>query len=378
MFATGYAAVVGSLMFALLPTVLSALERETDFSRLQIGAVTSAPMFGMFVGAIIAAVTLESISRRSAAVALVATITLVYALVGYLSLTFAILAAALFVGGVAGAMLMGIGFGVMARTVNPDRTFAFWVAAQLSVLAITLPAFGLVIDRYGLAVGIAALGAGTLTAAGPFLRRVGPMSPLPGTVRVAVQDGFRAYAHPAAGLAMLAIVLFGAGIMVVWVHAESVGVLATGSPERVRSALSASLLVGIIAALAAGALAGRTSRSRLLAATSLLCFFGALAAVTTPGTAAFLLGVTAFSFGWNLAPAPQIGCLATIDPSGRLAVANIAALKLGYALGPLVGAVLPTEGSYWMHAVLCGAAITCSGWILTRLDHRSSVRKQAF
>jgi hypothetical protein len=67
--------------------------------------------------------------------------------------------------------------------------------------------------------------------------------------------------------------------------------------------------------------------------TTLVLAAGATLAVCTASYTLFVLGTACFAFAWNLVPAFQMGLAAELDPSGRLVVLSIAAVKLGYAAG---------------------------------------------
>jgi hypothetical protein len=53
-----------------------------------------------------------------------------------------------------------------------------------------------------------------------------------------------------------------------------------------------------------------------------------------------MVGVMLFAFGWNFPVAYQLAITVTIDVSGRLVVLFLSAVKLGYAVAPVIAAQL--------------------------------------
>jgi len=370
----GYIAIIGSLMFVLLPVVIGALTRARLLDPGQIGVIGAAPMLGMFVGALATSFHLDALLSRRAVARVVVTMAACYALLG-LSLgasvvSFAPMVLALFAAGLAGAALMGIGFAVIGTSSQPDRTFSLWIATQLAVGAGAVPAFGAVTDRFGLggfALALAAVSATPLSVL-PMLRALAPLAR--GSDAASARTPAGSAPWPARTRALAASLLFGVGIMVVWAYAEEMGRVAINSVSATRGWMSASLLVGIVAGLVCASCVGRTTRRVLVAVGSGGCAVAALLLGNTHMEWVFGVAVIVFAFGWNFAPAPQIGILGSLDSSGRLIVMNIAALKLGYGLGPLVGGLLPGTASYSMHSLLGAICLLASAAILWRLDAR--------
>ena len=147
-------------------------------------------------------------------------------------------------------------------------------------------------------------------------------------------------------LALTAVVLFGAGVMIVWPFMEELGRERFGSAGPAREAISLSLAVSIVAALCASALAGRLRRRLPMIAATAMIAMGAWLVASADSPTGFVAGGISLAFGWNLIPAFQLGVLTDIDRSGRLVVLNIAFMKLGYALGPLLAGLLPGHGWY--------------------------------
>ena len=366
--AVGYVAIVGSIAFILLPVLIGAAARDGAYSQWQIGAIGSAPMFGMFAGAIFASGALPLLFNRRGVSVVVLGLAFTYLLLLLTNHQFVTTFAVLCASGFAGATLMGVGFAVMAKAPSPDRAFAIWIAVQLTLGALAVPSFGWVMDKFGLAGGGVALSVLAATCL-PALAMV-PLSVLRYDVPPTLVPTPGLNGPIASGAALLAVVFFGAGIMAVWSTAEEVGRVATASLTSARAILSASLLVGIVAALGSGWCSHRLPRRTVIAAGTACAAIGAVLLALTDMAYAFPLGVILLQFGWNLAPAPQLGVLTTIDPSGRLVVTNIAAMKLGYALGPLASGLLPGPINGPSHATFVVACLTLSSIIFYRLDRQ--------
>jgi len=353
LFAAGYAAVVGSLMFMIAPVVLGAMARSAAFSARELGLLGSAPMFGMFAGALAAGVAVERLRRRGTVLGLVLLMAAAYFLLAKWHLQMAPTAALLFVSGVAGAGLMAVGFAALSGARLPDRAFAVWIALQLATGSAAVAILGAVGDAHGLGAMIVALGALTLSpmALASWLPTsvdtpVGRTPQAGSPAAVAMAEAARGRAPRVWALALTAVVLFGAGVMLVWPFMEELGRERFGSAGPARDAISLSLAVSIVAALCASALAGHLKRRLPMIAATAMIAVGAWLVASADSPTGFAAGGIALAFGWNLIPAFQLGVLTDIDRSGRLVVLNIAFMKLGYALGPLLAGLLPGHGWY--------------------------------
>jgi predicted MFS family arabinose efflux permease len=380
--AAGYAAVIGSLMFMISPVLLGAMSRTGAYTAAELGLLGSAPMFGMFAGALAAGACVAQLARRRTVVALVLVMSVAYLLLAQAHEQLALAGVLLFVSGVAGAGLLAVGFAELSKAPLPDRAFAIWIAFQLATGAALVWILGAVGDAYGLGALVALLGALTLSP-------LALASWLPGSggvpLRLEAQASSPAQAAPTTpagqstpavwSLALLAVVLFGAGVMLVWPFMEELGRDRFGTASPARETVSLSLAVSIVAALCAGALAGRVRRWIPMSLATALIVSGAWLVAAAPSTLGFVAGGVALAFGWNLIPAFQLGLLTDIDRSGRLVVLNIALLKLGYALGPLLGGLLSSPGWFAVaSAALVGPSLLLFLWLDPRRSEAAMAR----
>jgi hypothetical protein len=79
---------------------------------------------------------------------------------------------------------------------------------------------------------------------------------------------------------------------------------------------------------------------------------------------AFLVGVMLFAFGWNFPVAYQLAITVSIDVSGRLVVLFLSAVKLGYAVAPVIAAQLIMMGRGYTPVISLAAACLVTSAII--------------
>ncbi len=347
--------VMGSYFFMLVPVIESALVHSGLYTSSAAGLIGSAPLAGMFVGSIACAVVVDRLRAKPAsAVALLGL--LVADLVSAVAFrSFPVLLGAQFAAGCAGIVLMSLAFAAISQAANPDRYFALFIACQMSAGALATQ----ILQRVALAAGATGVFCALAIIAGCALSLV-PLVANPHSTRAAGErkaaTGASFFSKPA--MAILATqVWFGAGVMLIWSCAAIIGESRGLAAAAVGNALSASLIASVIGAVCAS-WAARWWPPKLSLLLGSIVIAGATLLVVTPSpSTAFYVGVVIFGFGWNFLPSFQLGVAAALDPSGRLAVLNIALVKLGYALGAAAaGWLAEMTHSYVVNAV---AAVLC-------------------
>lgn len=351
--------VVGSIVFLVLPFLVGAFTEELGLGREQVGYLGSADMLGMFVAAAVAVLWVRrSDWRRVAALALAALVGC--HLVSSLLTSFAPLALVRGVAGLAGGSLMAIALTSLGDTRNPDRHFALFIAAQLGLGALLLWALPAVIALFGLR-GIFLALAGLTGIAAVLL----PLVPRRGRSRRLAAAGRRGSFRLLPGFgALAACLVFNLGIMAVWAFMERIGSRAGLEKEVIGSSLGLSLLAGLGGALLAAALVDRLGRALPLAVTIALQLVALALVAGGPSPLAFAAGAALFSFCWNFPVAYQLAITVRVDPSERLVVLFLGAVKLGYALGPALAGQLLSKGEGYAPALWLGAACFVAGGVV--------------
>lgn len=353
--------VVGSIVFLVLPFLVGAFTDELGLSRDRVGYLGSADMLGMFVAAALATLWVRRFDwRRVAALALAVLVGC--HLVSSLLDGFATLVTVRAVAGFAGGSLMAIALTSLGDGRQPERYFALFICGQLGLGALLLGVIPTVIDRFGLS-GIFLSLAGVTAVAGGLV----PWVPRRGRGAVAGGGGERSSSGLLRGLlpalaALASCLVFNLGIMAVWAYIERIGVAADLPKETIGSALGLSLLAGLGGAVLAALLVDRFGRVVPLVLTVALQLVALVLLAGRGGAAGYAVGAMLFSFCWNFPVAYQLAITVRVDPSSRLVVLFLGAVKLGYALGPAAAGLLLVPGGGYAAALwLGGACFVSSG-----------------
>ena len=335
--------VVGSIIFLLLPMLIGAFTEGLSLSPRQVGLLGSADMIGMFIAAVVATMWVrQSNWRLVAGLACVALISL-HCLSGFVQ-SFTPLFLIRMAAGFAGGSLMSIALTSLGDTHKPDRYFALFVAGQLMLGALALWLFPGFLQQFGLR-GVFLSLAAVVTVTSlliPFIPQQGRIieTALPAASSSGSAAGANHQVILPGVLALLACLIFNLGIMAVWAYLERMGNGAGLDASFIGRTLSLSLLAALGGALLAAAVADRFGRVIPLIITVIIQLIALLLLAGDLSANSFLAGVMLFSFAWNYPVAYQLAITVSLDGSGRLVVLFLSAVKLGYAAGPALAALL--------------------------------------
>jgi MFS family permease len=124
-----FLASAGLFYVNIMPTIVSGLIEALGFTNQQAGNVASANMYGAAVGALLIVFLVKRLNWQIAATAFLCGLILI----DFLSMKLTdplVLVVIRFVHGFIGGMLVGTGFSLIARTLQPDRTFGVLLFVQ--------------------------------------------------------------------------------------------------------------------------------------------------------------------------------------------------------------------------------------------------------
>jgi len=354
---------IGVFGILAAPILAQALGSQLGFGPEQIGRIVSAEIFGGALASIAASLWIRSLDWRLAG-GLAIIVVIAANLLSSFQSDANLLAGLRFVAGFAGqGTAFAVAIGIINRSSQHDRNFAFSIAAQVSVGVLTLLALPPLAQRFGVAgvlLPLAILAAAVLTLL--------PWVPDSATRAAADSDEPVAGRAPAAGggrgpaiAALACLLIWCTGLGGIWTFllriGEAGGLSATGAGQ----AIAISTTVGVSGALAASWLAGRGGRV-LPVGVALLVQAGAI--LMLQGDFSFLrFAVTAavFQSFWNFTGPYLMGSVASADPDGRISVLIPAAQTGGFALGPFLAGQLMSGDSLlaanYVGAAGCGLAL---------------------
>lgn len=329
-----YLGVAAATLPAVLPVMVGVFADRFGYGVAGAGMIASLNMGGILVGSLICPLLTARLSWpgtvRAALFVMIAgnLLTMLGGPYGYV-------AATRIFSGLGEGVIAGICYAAMGRAIRPERSVSIYFAGQSVVGMIGMGSFGWVAESYGwhwlfMILSLIALPGFWLAA---IIGRAEQKA-------VEVPRGARGSADPLSLYSLIFILIYFAGMASLWPFLERIGVDAGFDPGTVALALSGSAFGGLAGSLAAGAAAGRMSRTTgLLVGTAIL---GAgLAGLVLPlGAWGFAVSLWLFAFAWPFQYAFQFGLLAAVDRRGRMATLTPAITGGGLALGPALGGIL--------------------------------------
>jgi predicted MFS family arabinose efflux permease len=341
-----FLATAGLFYVNIMPALVDGLIEGLGFSNRDAGLVGSANVYGAAVGAFSAVFIVKRINWRRAAVVLL--LGLITVDLVSMSLTSApALIGTRFVHGCVGGLLVGIGFAVISRTTEVDRTFGYLLTIQFGLgglgiiyLPPLVPAFG----TKALFLSLIAFSVVTMLML-PFL------SDYPAGEK-RVSDAARNGNRRLIALAMLATFLFQAANMGIYAYAIGIGKHALLDTSFVGNALGVAAWVAIVGSVLVILLSTRFGRAWPVGIAIVLTAFSIWLlhfSNIKPGgweTSVYWWSNVLWGIGWAFVISYLLGMCSEFDATGQTAALGGFASKMGLASGPAVAALLVGEANY--------------------------------
>jgi MFS family permease len=318
-----FLATAGLFYVNIMPALVDGLIEGLGFSNREGGLVGSANVYGAAIGAFSAVFVVKRINWRLAAVVLLSGL-ITIDLVSMFLTSANVLIGTRFVHGCVGGLLVGIGFGVMSRTSEVDRTFGYLLTIQFGLGGLGLMFLPGLVPEFGtkaLFLSLIAFSSVTLLML-PFLADYPPRK----TVEVAAT---RNNHRKLVALALTATFLFQAANMGIYAYAIGIGRDAS---------LDTVFISGALGAAAWLAIAG-----------SVLVIWLLHFSHVKPGgweTSVYWWTNVLWGVGWAFVISYLLGMCSEFDSTGQMAALGGFASKMGLATGPAVAAMLVGDGNY--------------------------------
>jgi predicted MFS family arabinose efflux permease len=350
---TGYAVMVG------LPVIATSWVNNLGFSETQVGYVTSADLFGLAIGAVIAFFVVAKYDRRhltiaAAGVAIAANLACIYFQSYEVTFWLRLLA----------GMGAGVYTGIAVATIGGHSRPAFAFGMELFAFAFSQAA-ELRFLPYLSIEGMYLTFAATFVAGLLFIRWL-PRRPTEAAldieVDVAEADGGHHVEHRhvptyVPWLVLTAVVFTYINIGGYWAYIELATVGTDASPEWVGNMLVYTSFFSLVGCLVAVLLSNRYGLSRPLLVT--LGFQASIVLMLVFGITNYSVAFSmfAFNFCWIFVDIYQAATIANVDRSGRFVSLLPAAQGLGNGLGPAMAASVLSWGlGYSGVFIMCASA----------------------
>lgn len=345
-----FLATAGLFYVNIMAAIVDGLVSGLGLTDAQAGNIGSANIYGAALGALIAIILIKRIKWRPAAIA---------ALIGLIAIDVlsifitdaSVLIWVRLLHGIIGGLLVGIAYGVIARTANPDRTFGVLLFVQFGLGGLGVMLLPRLVPIYGpqaLFIALILFSLASLAMV-PFLGHYPPRPKLSGVTAGPIQK------RPL-GFTLLAIFLFQAVNMALLAYIIRLGITYGLEREYVSTALGLATWVALLGpglVIVIGTKYGRFWPLLLvmgltLAGTALFHFSG--------NKAAYMIANCGTGITWGMVMAYLLGMASQFDASGRTAAAGGFVSKIGLATGPVVAGQVLTAG-YGFDVILNGALV---------------------
>ena len=339
-------ATAGLFYVNIMPALVDGLIEGLGFSNREAGLVGSANVYGAAAGAFAAVFVVKRVSWRAAAIALLFGLIAVDIVSMFLS-SAPVLIGTRFLHGCVGGMLVGIGFAVMSRTTEVDRTFGYLLTIQFGLGGLGLiylpplvPAFG----TKALFLSLIAFSTVTLLML-PFL------SAYPAREQV-VGASKRNGSKRMIALALLATFLFQAANMGIYAYAIGIGKHALLDTAFVSNALGVAAWVAIVGSVLVILLSTRYGRLwpvGIAISLTAVSIWALHFSDVKPGgweTSIYWWANVLWGITWAFVISYLLGMCSEFDTTGQMAALGGFASKMGLASGPAVAALIVGQDNY--------------------------------
>jgi MFS transporter, DHA1 family, inner membrane transport protein len=338
-----FLATAGLFYVNIMPAIVDGLIQGLDFTPEQAGLVGSANVYGAAVGALAIVFLIGRLNWRPVAYALLGTL-LLMDLLSMLIQQPGALTSFRFVHGVVGGSLVGVAFAVIARTVNPDRTFGVLLVVQFGLGGLGnlyLPRLVPYLGPNVLFLALIAFSLVTLLML-PFLDKYAREDADPTMREVVPRSGVL---FPVV-MVMTSVFLFQAGNMGLFAFIIGLGRSYGLELSFITMTLALAGWIGIVGPVIVIAIYTRFGRFLPLLVAMALTMLGTWVLHYSGIPWVFFAANCLVGITWAFVMPYLLGLCAAFDNTGRMAALGGFASKMGLASGPLVAGLLLGDGNY--------------------------------
>jgi predicted MFS family arabinose efflux permease len=331
----------GIFYINIMPAVVSGLKEGLDFTNQQAGFVSSANLYGAAIGALTAVFLIKRISWRVWSYTLLISLLVIDATCIFIQDP-TLMVIVRFIHGLTGGLLVGIGFGIISRTTEADKTFGYLLFIQWGLGGLGLLYLPELVPSFGTAALFVSLMAFTVVS----------LLMMPFIPHYKVEKNQSAQ-HSQAKLNktllllnLFAIFLFQAANMGLFAYIIGLGQARGLSIEFMSPALASAswfALIGPFLVIIIGTKYGRTIPLVMSILITALCSW---LLHYSESTQVYLIANIIIGVTWAFALPYMFGICSELDKAGQLAAMGGFASKVGLATGPMVGALILTGEQY--------------------------------
>ncbi|MCR8922247.1 MFS transporter [Dasania sp. GY-MA-18] len=357
-----FLATAGLFYVNIMPALIDGLIDGLGFSNKEAGFVGSANVYGAAVGALAAVFIVKFINWKKAALLLLLGLLLADCFSIYLTQVSALVITRFFHGCI-GGMLVGIGFAVIARTTEADRTFGYLLTVQFGLGGAGLMFLPPLVPEFGttaLFLALMAFSAITLCML-PFLADYKVAELQLDHKKLAAQK----INYKLLSLALLATFLFQAANMGVYAYVIGLGKTAGQDMLFISSTLGFAAWIAIAGSVLVIVMSTRFGRLWPILIATLLTIVGTWLFHYSDSKSYYWVANVGVGITWAFVISYLLGMCAEFDSSGQMAALGGFASKMGLASGPLTAALIVGDNNYGLLInVACIALILCMAAVM--------------
>jgi predicted MFS family arabinose efflux permease len=351
-----FLASAGLFYVNIMPALVDGLIQGAGFTNREAGMVGSSNVYGASLGALVAVFFVKRVNWRRVSYGLLIGL-ISMDLLSMLVQAFLPLLAMRFVHGFIGGMLVGIGFSIIARTTQADRTFGYLLLVQFGLGGAGLMILPPLVPVMGTWVLFAAL----ILFSGATLLMVPFLTAYPvDAVRKPAAETEAGIRRGPLALSLLATFLFQAGNMAVYAYVIGLGEAAGLGMEFISPTLAAAAWIGIVGSGLVIVLPARLGRTVPLALAILLTVAGTWALHFSDVEFVYIVANCLVGITWAFGIPYLLGMCSEFDKAGQMAALGGFASKMGLASGPMLAALVVGADDYGLVINLGTAALAAS------------------
>jgi predicted MFS family arabinose efflux permease len=338
-----FLATAGLFYVNIMPALIAGLIDGLGFSNQEAGFIGSANVYGAALGAFTAVFVVKKIQWKKAAVFLLLGLITMDFVSMYLTSASSLIVAR-FCHGSIGGMLVGIGFAIISRTTEADRTFGYLLTVQFGLGGLGLMYLPGLVPEYGttaLFLSLIVFSMVTLCML-PFMAAYPVQEKVP-EKHASERGGVNI---KLLGLALLATFLFQAANMGIYAYIIGMGKAYGLDIGFISSTLGVAAWIAIAGSVLVILISTRFGRLWPVTIATVLTVAGTGMLHYSDIKAFFWVANVGVGITWAFVISYLLGMCSAFDSTGQMAAMGGFASKMGLASGPLVAALLVGEDNY--------------------------------
>ena len=331
----------GIFYINIMPAVVSGLKEGLAFTNQQAGFVSSANLYGAALGALTAVFLIKRINWRTWSYALLLTLIVIDSACIFINNP-SLMIGIRFLHGLTGGLLVGIGFGIISRTSEADKTFGYLLFIQWGLGGLGLMYLPELVPVYGTTALFLSLITFTVVSLimMPFIPQYSiEQSP-------SHKEQSQRIQKKPLYFNLAAIFLFQAANMGLFAYVIGLGKARGLTIDFMGPALAYASWIALVGAFLVMLIGTKYGRTIPLVTSILITALCSWLLHFSDSEQVYLVANVIIGVTWAFALPYMFGICSELDKAGQLAALGGFASKLGLASGPMVGALILTNEQY--------------------------------